>query len=417
MLDARKYFLIAILAFLCSSCRIDVVVKGEGEVISPNSTFHCTESGGDCEETYTEPGREILIANAAPGYRFSRWRGCNYLDINACSTSISQSAVDNQDRWTITAEFEPVEPTIQAAQYTYNALGQRVTKTVQGTTTIFQYDLQGRLIAELDTDGRPLREHIHLDSEPVAQVTTKPDGSKVVHYVHPDHLGSPALLTDNAGRIRWDRAALPFGETFINYAEVAYNRRFPGQYYDGESGLHYNYFRDYDPLSGRYIHADPIGLAGGLNSYAYALNNPLSFKDPTGEAGVPGAVIGGVSAFIGTVATGGSVGDAAVNASLGALSGFLPGAGTLVGGILHGAALGAGSNILGQGIQLATDPCRDISDFNFGSVIGSGIGGAITAGRSAPWGHSTAAQLGLAPGNAAITAASGAIGTVLGNKS
>ncbi len=174
------------------------------------------------------------------------------------------------------------------AAYSINALGQRVKKTVLGTSTYFVYDEAGHLVGEYDNSGALIQETVWLGDIPVALL--KPNGSGVgVFYVHTDHLNTPRRISrpsDNAIVWRWDSD--PFGTTAVNEDPdgdstlFAYNLRFPGQYYDAESGLHYNYYRDYDPVTGRYVQSDPIGLRGGLNTYAYVKSNPLSRIDPFG---------------------------------------------------------------------------------------------------------------------------------------
>ena len=83
----------------------------------------------------------------------------------------------------------------------------------------------------------------------------------------------------------WQSAALPFGRTQVQLGTVQNNLRFPGQYYDAETGLHYNWNRYYDPETGRYLSPDPIGLDGGLNLYAYVENDPVNWSDPEGLLG------------------------------------------------------------------------------------------------------------------------------------
>ena len=77
-----------------------------------------------------------------------------------------------------------------------------------------------------------------------------------IYYLHNDHLGTPRVVTDHLRDIKWRADYKPFGETIFHVDEIEMPLRMPGQYYDSESGLHYNYFRDYDPTLGRYIQAD-----------------------------------------------------------------------------------------------------------------------------------------------------------------
>lgn len=117
-----------------------------------------------------------------------------------------------------------------------------------------------------------------------------PPPSVSLYYLYADHLNTPRVATDSSNKVvwRWDSDA--FGTSAANEdpdedgVKFTYNPRFPGQYFDKETGLHYNYFRDYEPGSGRYIESDPIGLNGGLNLYGYVDGNPLSFTDPWGLA-------------------------------------------------------------------------------------------------------------------------------------
>ena len=152
--------------------------------------------------------------------------------------------------------------------------------------------------------------------------------SAKTHFIHTDHLGTPLAMTDDQQNVTWQAEYTPVGEATVDPASTAeLNLRFPGQYYDEETGLHYNYFRDYDPETGRYVQSDPIGLAGGLNTYAYALNNPLRYTDPSGAI-VPAlaarAGIGFVSGFFGGAVAGGDIRSAFIGGAIGAGAGLLP---------------------------------------------------------------------------------------------
>lgn len=180
--------------------------------------------------------------------------------------------------------------------YRYNGLGQRVTTTGTAAVTMYYlYDEAGRLIGEYDGKGTAVEETVYLGDLPVAVLNPGTNGDRSqprtlgVNYVYADHLSAPRVLTrasDNKTVWRWDSAD-PFGldqpdQNPSRLGELIYNPRFPGQYYDKETNLHYNYFRDYNPQTGRYIESDPIGLEGGINTYSYVGGNPLSGFDPLG---------------------------------------------------------------------------------------------------------------------------------------
>lgn len=123
---------------------------------------------------------------------------------------------------------------------------------------------------------------LYSDIIPAAYANT---GDGELYYVHNDHLGTPHKLTNESAIVVWQATYDPFGKaTITNDVDgdgrpVELNIRFPGQYYDSESGLHYNYYRYYDPEMGRYISSDPIGLSGGMNTYGYVGGNPILFTD------------------------------------------------------------------------------------------------------------------------------------------
>jgi len=162
-------------------------------------------------------------------------------------------------------------------EYSYNGNGQRVKKTTGAGGTVFHYDRQGKMMAETAPTGTPAAEYVFLNDNPLARI----EGGSVYYY-HNDHLGTPLKITDSSGSVVWQGEFMPFGEPISVAGAIINNLRFPGQYNDVETGLNYNYFRDYNPLVGRYVEVDPIGLKGGINLYIYATNSPIIYKDVNG---------------------------------------------------------------------------------------------------------------------------------------
>ncbi len=182
------------------------------------------------------------------------------------------------------------------ASYYHDPFGRRLWKDVGGVRTHFSYAEEG-LEAELDNSGQVIQSYGYTPQSGYGTDLLYSRAAGLYVYSQNDHLGTPQQFISKTGQKRWQGRPQAFGETTEEIALTANPIRFPGQYYDAESGLHYNYYRDYDPGVGRYVESDPIGLGGGVNAYAYALYNPLKYIDPVGLLGLYGGatldIVGG----------------------------------------------------------------------------------------------------------------------------
>ncbi|WP_308908730.1 RHS repeat-associated core domain-containing protein [Pseudomonas canadensis] len=178
-------------------------------------------------------------------------------------------------------------PNGQTASYRYDAFGRRISKTVDGITTEFFW--QGdKIIAEHHANRHRSYLYEPDSFRPLALLEGfGPKETKAYHY-QLDHLGTPQELTDPNGEIVWSAHYRAYGEiSRLDIGKVDNPLRFQGQYFDQESGLHYNRHRYYNPDIGRYLTPDPVKLAGGINAYQYA-PNPTGWVDPLGLSSCPG---------------------------------------------------------------------------------------------------------------------------------
>ncbi len=279
---------------------LKVSVAGAGQINTLSGAILCGQGATDCAESYEEVTEETFTAVPEVGYYFAGWQVAQCAGVAAeCQLEISSSLNGvSSDTFELKANFEPIEAAPEEAAYTYDAFGRRSSKTLGGVTTFFIYDTQGKLIQELDGSGKPVKEHIYLDEEQVAAVSRIGSSTAMqTLFVHNDHLATPIMMTNSSREVVWEIETAPFGETYALYDAENLNKRFPGQYFDRESGLNYNHHRYYNPYTGRYMESDPIGLLGGANTYAYALGNPLINTDPDGLWVTP-QTVGGALGFI-----------------------------------------------------------------------------------------------------------------------
>ena len=174
--------------------------------------------------------------------------------------------------------------------YRYDSLGRRVGKqsVVNGVTEQKHFLWQGlRMLRE----ERPGQSSLYLyepgSYAPLARVDQAEGEEQKLYYFHTDQIGTPLEMTDREGQIVWQATYKAWGSVEkLTVNDVEQNLRFQGQYFDDETGLHYNTFRYYDPEVGRFVTQDPIGLLGGFNLYQYAANS-IAWIDPWGWSAKP----------------------------------------------------------------------------------------------------------------------------------
>ncbi|MET9734682.1 DUF6531 domain-containing protein [Streptomyces sp. NPDC006458] len=188
-------------------------------------------------------------------------------------------------------------------RYTYDPLGRRTAKlrlAVGGETVVerVEFTWDGSVLCEQTTTSPELPHQVtltwdHQGQHPVAQTerltsdTSQEDVDSRFFAIVTDLVGTPGELVDEQGEIAWRARSTVWGTTAWPANSTAYTPlRFPGQYHDPETGLHYNFFRHYDPETARYLTTDPLGLTPGPNPTAYVLN-PHTWSDPLGLSGCP----------------------------------------------------------------------------------------------------------------------------------
>ncbi|WP_038177709.1 RHS repeat domain-containing protein, partial [Vibrio rhizosphaerae] len=183
------------------------------------------------------------------------------------------------------------KPDGSSAEYRYDAFGRRIHKAVTdktGQTRQTEFLWQGdKLLAESGEHHYQTYLYEYGSFKPLALVTGEGADNATPYFYHLDQIGTPLEITDAEGRVTWSVDYHSYGNVaYQRKAEIVSPLRFQGQYYDAETGLHYNRHRYYSPGTGRFITPDPIGLAGGLNNYQY-VKNPTGWVDPLGLSQKP----------------------------------------------------------------------------------------------------------------------------------
>lgn len=169
------------------------------------------------------------------------------------------------------------------AKYGYGPFGHRLWKEVDNQRTYYHYNTSG-LAGEYNQSGQLIAEYHYSPARTWSTVPQFTRQNGQVYFYQNEYRNAPETIIDQAGKVVWQATYDDFGSANVVKADIQNPIRLPGQYFDVETGLHYNFKRYYDPTFGRYLSEDPLGFDGsGVNYYAYASVNPYKYYDPRGE--------------------------------------------------------------------------------------------------------------------------------------
>jgi len=215
-------------------------------------------------------------------YRYDPWG--NLIEKRSGHSKLQNFSYDCENRL-VRAETLVNGKLESRGEYRYDSLGRRVAKQaeINGEVEQKRFLWQGLRMLREETPGQSILYLYEPGSYvPLARVDQAEGEEQKVYYFHTDQIGTPLELTDSNGKMVWQATYRSWGAVeHLTVNEVKQNLRFQGQYFDDETGLHYNTFRFFDCEIGRFLSQDPIGLAGGINIYSYTIN-PVQEIDPLG---------------------------------------------------------------------------------------------------------------------------------------